>query len=85
MLTLSTTEHAVVTNRDAAIPPTERLLDLLKYKDAAIAIGKTNLYAHLKLVIQHKKSRRILELNNDLSIKDLKQKCLVGARRGIEE
>ncbi|KAK8817879.1 hypothetical protein WA577_003920, partial [Blastocystis sp. JDR] len=75
-LALAKTENAMVYNRGEAILPTERLLSLLKSKETSLSVGKSNIYANLRLIIQHNKSRRILEIHGDLSIKEFKQKCL---------
>ncbi|KAM7456685.1 hypothetical protein BLSTO_02556 [Blastocystis sp. subtype 1] len=78
-LALAKTENAMVYNRGEAILPTERLLSLLKSKETSLSVGKSNIYANLRLIIQHNKSRRILEIHGDLSIKEFKQKCLASS------
>lgn len=76
---MAKTENAMVYNRGEAILPTERLLSLLKSKETSLSVGKSNIYANLRLIIQHNKSRRILEIHGDLSIKEFKQKCLASS------
>lgn len=74
---LKATETISIHNRGEFLLPTTRLLTVLKSKDTKLSAVKENPYSNLQVFIQHKKERRLLRLTSDVSIAELKEKCLV--------
>lgn len=72
-------ELVSIENHGEEVPPTTRLLTILKEKTTCLTVKKHNRFANLHLMIQHRKGRKMLTITSDVQIKKLKQLCHVNS------
>ena len=66
-----------IQNQGEEVPPTTRLLTVLKAKTTDLVAVKHDKFANLHLMIQHRKERKMLAITSDVSIEKLKEMCFV--------
>ena len=71
-------EYLSIQNQGEEVPPTARLLTVLKAKTTDLVAVKHNKFANLHLMVQHRKERKMLTITSDISIEKLKELCFVG-------
>lgn len=76
-VTLQPTELLMISNHGEVIDMNTKLIELLKHSSTEFIATKVNRFANLSVMIQHKKERKLLVLEGDLSVSELKKKCLV--------
>lgn len=82
-VTLQPTELLMVSNHGEVIDMNTKLIELLKHSSTEFIATKVNRFANLSVMIQHKKERKLLVLEGDLSVSELKKKCLVSFNKFI--
>lgn len=75
---LSPTESLVITNNGETVQFSEKLIELLKHKSTSLLVEINNRFSNLQLMVQYRTSRKLLQLSEDMTIEQLKRRCLVG-------